>query len=62
MGFVDRWDEIEIDWAAGVVRNLTKSGERPFDPLSKGDLDMISAGGLEGFIKNKIQQEKKVQS
>ena len=60
--FVDRWDEIEVDWQAGVVRNLTKGAERPFNPLSKGDLEMISAGGLEGFIKNKIQQEKKAQS
>ncbi|MBT3787262.1 MAG: 3-isopropylmalate dehydratase [Alphaproteobacteria bacterium] len=62
MEFVDRWDQIEVDWQGGVVRNLTKGAERPFDPLSKGDLDMISAGGLEGFIKNKIQQEKKAQS
>ena len=27
LNFVQRWDDIEVDWAAGVVRNLTQSRE-----------------------------------
>jgi 3-isopropylmalate/(R)-2-methylmalate dehydratase small subunit len=50
-GLVERWDEVEIDWNAGVIRNLTKSKELPFEPLAKADALMLEAGGLVPYLK-----------
>lgn len=49
--FVDRWDEIEVDWSGGIVRNLTKNAEIAFEPLAKADAAMLEAGGLLGYLK-----------
>jgi 3-isopropylmalate/(R)-2-methylmalate dehydratase small subunit len=51
LGFVARWDDIEVDWAAGVVRNLTQSKEIGFEPLSRADRQMLEAGGLVPYLK-----------
>jgi 3-isopropylmalate/(R)-2-methylmalate dehydratase small subunit len=51
LGLVERWDEIEVDWKAGVVRNLTKGTELPIEPLSKADEQMLIAGGLVPYLK-----------
>jgi len=51
LGFVQRWDDIEVDWAAGVVRNLTQSKEIAFEPLSRADRQMLEAGGLVPYLK-----------
>ena len=51
LGFVARWDAIEVDWAAGVVRNLTQSKEIAFEPLSRADRQMLEAGGLVPYLK-----------
>ena len=50
IGAVSRWDEIEVDWAAGVLRNLTAGTELPIEPLSEGDRDMLAAGGIVGYL------------
>ena len=55
LGLVERWDEIEIDWAANEVRNLTKGSSLPIDPLSKADRAMLDAGGLIGYLQNQRQ-------
>ena len=55
LGLVDRWDEIEIDWTACEVRNLTKGRALPIYPLSNADRDMLDAGGLIGYLQNKRQ-------
>jgi 3-isopropylmalate/(R)-2-methylmalate dehydratase small subunit len=49
--FVERWDEIEVDWAAGVVRNHTRGGELAFEPLALADRRMLEAGGLVPYLK-----------
>ena len=49
--FVERWDDIEVDWSAGVVRNLSRSREIPFEPLSRADRSMLEAGGLVPYLK-----------
>lgn len=49
--FVERWDDVEVDWAAGVVRNLTRQAELPFEPLARADALMIAAGGLVPYLK-----------
>lgn len=51
LGLVERWDEVEVDWKAGVVRNLTKGTELPIEPLSSGDEQMLIAGGLVPYLK-----------
>ncbi len=50
-GLVERWDDVEIDWNAGVIRNLTKGTELPFEPLAKADALMLEAGGLVPYLK-----------
>jgi 3-isopropylmalate/(R)-2-methylmalate dehydratase small subunit len=51
LGFVERWDDIEVDWTAGVVRNLTRTKEIAFEPLSRADRQMLEAGGLVPYLK-----------
>ena len=51
LGFVERWDDIEVDWTAGVVRNLTRRKEIAFEPLSRADRQMLEAGGLVPYLK-----------
>ena len=51
LGFVERWDELEVDWTAGVVRNLTQTKEIAFEPLSRADRQMLEAGGLVPYLK-----------
>lgn len=48
---VSRWDEVEVDWSAGVVRNLTRDTEIVFEPLALGDARMLEAGGLLPYLK-----------
>jgi len=51
LGLVERWDEVEVDWAACRVRNLTRGRELPFEPLPKADLMMLEHGGLVPYLK-----------
>lgn len=51
LGLVSRWDEIEVDWSAGVVRNHTRGSERAFEPLSLADREMVETGGLVPYLK-----------
>ena len=51
LGFVERWDDIEVDWTAGVVRNLTRTTEIALEPLSRADRQMLEAGGLVPYLK-----------
>jgi 3-isopropylmalate/(R)-2-methylmalate dehydratase small subunit len=51
---VDRWDEIEVDWTANEVRNLTKNTSLPIEPLSVADREMLDAGGLVPYLKRPI--------
>jgi 3-isopropylmalate/(R)-2-methylmalate dehydratase small subunit len=51
LNFVQRWDDIEVDWTAGLVRNLTQNKDIAFEPLSRGDRQMLEAGGLVPYLK-----------
>ena len=48
---VKRWDEVEVDWSAGEVRNLTQDTKLAFEPLALADRRMLEAGGLDGYLK-----------
>ena len=54
LAFVERWDEIEVDWDAQRLRNLTQGTTIAFEPLPRADLEMIEAGGLETYLKNRF--------
>lgn len=54
LAFVERWDEVEVDWAAQCVRNHTQGTEIAFEPLATGDLQMLEAGGLEIYLKQRF--------
>jgi 3-isopropylmalate/(R)-2-methylmalate dehydratase small subunit len=52
--FVERWDDVEVDWAAGVVRNHTRANELAFEPLALADRQMLEAGGLVPYLKQAL--------
>lgn len=56
-GLVERWDEIEIDWKAAEVRNLTRDGSLPIAPYSTAERGMLQAGGLIPYLREKLGAE-----
>ena len=58
LGLVQRWDEIEVDWARLRVVNHTQGRELPFEPLAEADREMLEAGGIVGYLHARDQQEK----
>jgi len=48
---IDAGDEIEIDLAAGRIRNVTQGREHDTPPFPKEMQDIIAAGGLMNFVK-----------
>ncbi len=51
----NRWDEVEVDWDAGAVRNLTQGTTLVFEPLSSADRLMVETGGLLPYLKAQMQ-------
>jgi len=47
-------DEVELDLAAGVLRNLTKGTEVGFKPLPPFLMKIIDDGGLVPHLKNRL--------
>lgn len=43
---VQRWDEVEVDWAGGKVVNHTRDISLPFETLSLADKRMLECEGL----------------
>lgn len=54
---VNRWDEIEVDWATSLLRNHTQGTELTFEPLSDGDRLMLEAGGIVGYLHAREEEE-----
>jgi 3-isopropylmalate/(R)-2-methylmalate dehydratase small subunit len=52
---VARWDEIEVDWAANEVRNLTRPATLAMEPLAAADRAMLESGGLVPYLKRDLQ-------
>ena len=55
--FVNRWDEIEVDWTASQIINHTRGGRLNFEVWSESDRLMIEAGGVLGYLKHIRQEE-----
>ena len=50
IAFVKRWDQLQVDWDAGLVRNLTQQTSLEFESLADADKEMLQAGGLIGYL------------
>ena len=48
---VSRWDELEVDWESGCVRNDTAGGAFPFEPMPPHARALLEAGGLFALMK-----------
>ena len=58
LGAVSRWDEIEVDWARNLVRNLTRGTEIGFEPLARADREVLDAGGLDAHLQQRMARER----
>jgi len=50
LGFVERWDDIEVDWEGNRIVNYTRGSEIVIEPLSLADRQMLDAGGIVGYL------------
>ncbi len=50
LDFVDRWDEIAVDWHSSQIINQTKKNRLAFPPLADADMKMLEMGGINQFI------------
>ena len=50
LGFVKRWDKIELDWQGGLITNHTQGTRIAFEPLAEADRQMLEAGGIVGYL------------
>jgi 3-isopropylmalate/(R)-2-methylmalate dehydratase small subunit len=55
--FVNRWDVIEVDWAAHKIKNHTRRDQIDFEVWSESDQLMIESGGVLGYLKHIRQEE-----
>jgi 3-isopropylmalate/(R)-2-methylmalate dehydratase small subunit len=55
---VKQGDELEVDLAAGTLRNLTTGEKLKFQPVPDFLLEMITAGGLYPLLKRKLAEGK----
>jgi 3-isopropylmalate/(R)-2-methylmalate dehydratase small subunit len=55
--FVNRWDVIEVDWAAHKIKNHTRHDQIDFEVWSESDQLMIESGGVLGYLKHIKQEE-----
>jgi 3-isopropylmalate/(R)-2-methylmalate dehydratase small subunit len=55
LGFVQRWDEIEVVWSDGVIRNRRTNDLLAFEALSVADREMLEYGGLLPYLKHAAQ-------
>ena len=53
---VRRWDEVEVDWDAGIFRNLSRNVALPVETLSHADRAMVEAGGLVPYLKRDLRR------
>ena len=49
----DPGDELEVDPARGIVRNVTKGQTYAAEPLPPFVLDIVAAGGLVGWVRQR---------
>ena len=50
---IENGDELEVDFNAGIIKNLTKNKEYKAEPFPEFMQEIIKNNGLVGYIKNK---------
>jgi 3-isopropylmalate/(R)-2-methylmalate dehydratase small subunit len=50
-------DEVEVDFAKGVVRNLAKKKEFKFNPLPEFLVKLMESGGLVEYVKKELKKK-----
>ncbi len=55
---VETGDEVEVDTAAGMARNLTRGGEHSFPPLSGPAAELVQAGGLVPLVRQRLKAKR----
>ncbi len=51
---VGRWDEVEVDWRAGVVRVRRSGAALPFAKHTRAELSILEAGGFKAYLKQRM--------
>ncbi len=54
---IDDGDEVEVDLAAGVVRNVTKGEEYQFAPITGIAAELLEVGGLRERVRQQLVGE-----
>lgn len=57
LGFVQRWDEIEVDWESSRIINHTRGDSIAMEPLSVADRQMLETGGIVGYLHARERDE-----
>jgi 3-isopropylmalate/(R)-2-methylmalate dehydratase small subunit len=58
LGIVQRWDEVEVEWDKGLLRNHTNSKILPIEPLAQTERMMIEEGGLIPYLKRAVAADR----
>ncbi len=59
LGIAKRWDEVEVDWENGVVRNHANSKTLAIEPLAQAERMMIEEGGLIPYLKRSVEADRR---
>lgn len=54
----DDFDEVEVDFGKGVVKNLSKKKEAHFPSYPPFILNLINSGGLVNYVKKELKAKK----
>ena len=54
VGAVERWDELEVDWAAKSLVNRTRNRTLPIGSMSQRDLGILNAGGVVAHLRREM--------
>jgi 3-isopropylmalate/(R)-2-methylmalate dehydratase small subunit len=57
LGFVQRWDEIEVDWDTSRIINHSRGASIDIEPLALADRQMLEAGGIVGYLHARERDE-----
>ena len=56
-GKVDQWDELEVDFKTGQVKNLTKGETYQGEGYAPDEIEMLEAGGVVSLMSKRIQEQ-----
>ncbi len=59
LGAVRRWDEVEVDWANGLVRVNGGDKTLPIEPMAQSERMMIEEGGLIPYLKRAVAADRR---